>query len=68
MEGIKFWQSKTVLVNMIVGISVALVPAVPALHVVADFANQNSGALAMVWAVLNIAIRFITKNKISLFD
>lgn len=68
MEAKKWYQSKTVLLNVIVGVSVALVPAFPQLHVVSDFVAANSGTLAMVWAVAGIAIRFITKDRVNLFD
>lgn len=67
MQTQKPWYlSKTVLVNMIGGLCVALSAAIPALASVNAFLVANASMIAMGWSVLNVALRFITKDKISL--
>lgn len=68
MESKKWYQSKTVLINMIAGVALAIAPAMPGGQVVAEWLNGNVEMIGMVWAGLNVALRFITKDKVKLFD
>jgi hypothetical protein len=64
----KPWLSKTIILNFILGAIAAAIPFVPALHVVSDWISANVALVGVVWSALNIALRFITKDKIVLVD
>lgn len=64
----KPWQSKTIIIASILGLVSALVPFIPGLHVVSDFINAHGAEIGSGWAVLAVALRFITKDAITLGD
>lgn len=68
VENKKPWLSKTVIINALVGLSVALSPFIPGLAGVQPFIAANLGMISMLWGALNIALRFISKGAISLED
>lgn len=59
METKVFWQSKTFWVQLLALVAVA----VPSTR---EFIQQNLGESAAAWAVINMIVRMITKDKISI--
>ena len=64
----KPYQSKTIILNAIVGVSVALTPFIPALAPVKSFIEQNAIMIGSIYSVLAIFLRYISKDKIVLVD
>jgi hypothetical protein len=62
----KPWQSKTILVNSIAGILLALTPFVPVLAPVHAWIAANPVLIGSIWSALNIGLRFITKDAVQL--
>lgn len=62
------YKSKTIIINSILGLSMALTPFIPQLAVVKTFIETNAVLLGTVWSVLNIVLRAISKDKIVLTD
>jgi hypothetical protein len=60
--------SKTIIVNAVLGVCIALAAFVPALGSVADFIKANALAIGSAWSVLGIVLRMVTKDKIVLVD
>lgn len=64
MENVKPWyQSKMILVNLIMAIAGVVAVFKPE---AAEFAKQYLGEGALFWSILNLALRAITKDKISI--
>lgn len=59
MESKPFWQSKTFWVQ-ILGIVAVAIPTTR------EFIQNNLGESAAAWAVINIVVRMITKDKVSI--
>ena len=68
MESKKPWFSKTIIINAIAGLSIALSPFIPALAGVNPFIQSHIAVIGSAWAMLNIIVRLITKNAVSLED
>ncbi len=68
MESKKPWLSKTIIINAIVGVALGLSPFIPSLAAVGEFFKNNAVLIGTAWSILNIALRTITKGKISLED
>lgn len=68
MDTKKPWQSKTILLNGIVGMAGFIAMFIPQASGIQDFINHNAMAIGSVWSVLNVVIRFISKDKVSLTD
>lgn len=68
MDSKKPWQSKTILLNAIGGLLVAVAVFYPGAESLKTFLDVHSAEVGMAWSILNIAIRAITKDKISLVD
>ena len=62
----KPWQSKTVVVNAILAALGVISAFIPSLSFIGDFIKNHAELIATIWGVLNIALRFITKDRISL--
>lgn len=62
------WESRTVVINAILGIVAAVALFLPAANVVAVFIANHAAQIAMGWSVLNIILRAITKDAIVLTD
>lgn len=60
--------SKTIWLNAIAAVCIALSSFLPGASDVKVFIDSNAGTLGMVWAVLGMGIRLITKDKISFID
>lgn len=63
---VKPWQSKTVWINAILGVIAAVAAFFPAASVVSKFITDNASFIGMGWSVLNLILRAVTKEKISL--
>lgn len=65
----KLWYtSKTVLLNIVMGVITAVSAAWPHATVVSTFISSNMATIGSVWGILGVALRFITKDKIVLKD
>lgn len=63
---VKPYLSKTIWMNVILGVLVAVAPLLaPASHY-ADVIKASAPTIGLVWSVLGIGIRLITKGSISL--
>lgn len=63
MDSKPFWQSKTILVNLLMAVAVIVGQFYPP---VGDFIKANLGEAAPAWAVINIILRAVTKDKVSI--
>lgn len=64
----KPWLSKTLWLNFIGGIASAVAVFYPNANVVTQFIASNAVAIGTVWSVLNMILRVVTKDAISLQD
>lgn len=63
MESKPFWQSKTILVNILMGLAMILANFVPA---ASDFIKQYFAEAGSAWALINVVLRLVTKNKVEI--
>lgn len=68
MEGKKPWMSKSLWVNAVCGLCLALSPFVPGLEKVHAFVQGHAVEIGVGWSVLNVVLRLVTKEKITLVD
>jgi hypothetical protein len=68
MEAKKPWQSKTMVVNAVLGLIMAVCLFVPQAAVVKTWIEANATVIGVVWSVLGMALRAITKDKVVLGD
>ncbi len=66
METKKPWFSKTILVNAVMGLCAAIVPFLPQAQVVRDFVANNLATIGIVWSLVGMGLRAITKGAIAL--
>lgn len=64
----KPYESKTIIINAIIGLSMALSAFIPQLSGVKSFIETNAVMIGTVWSILGIALRAISKDKIVLTD
>lgn len=66
MENVKPWYlSKMVLVNVLAGLVMIMVQF-DKLKPIAEFLQIHFAEAGLAWAVINAALRFISKDKISI--
>lgn len=63
-----FWQSKTILLNVVGALLAAVSIFYPAANSVTVWMTANAALIGSVWAGLNVILRFVTKDKITLGD
>jgi hypothetical protein len=68
MDTKKPWQSKTLLLNGILGLVAFVSLFWAGASSVSAFLNAHGAEIAMFWSILNIGLRAITKDKIVLVD
>ncbi len=68
MDTKKPWQSKTVVINAILGVVAALSLFWPAAAGVPTWIQSHAEIIGAGWAILNVGLRLITKDAISLTD
>lgn len=66
MENKKPWQSKTMVVNAVLGVLSAVALFMPGAEALAGWINGHAAEIGMGWSVLNIVLRAVTKDKIGL--
>lgn len=64
----KPYESKTIVVNGILGVLVALAPFLPFAEGASQWITSHGSIVGGFWAVMAIALRFITKDAIVLKD
>lgn len=62
----KPWQSKTMLLNGVVGLAAFVALFVPAASGVKTFVDAHASEIGLFWSMANLALRAITKDKIAL--
>lgn len=60
--------SKTIWLNVIMGIAVALMPLLPQAASWKAFIDSNMSTIGASWAVAGILLRFLTQDKVQLGD
>ncbi len=65
-EVTKPWQSKTVVINAVLGVLAAVAAFVPAASGVQAFISSHAAEIGVGWSILNIVLRAVTRNKIGL--
>lgn len=68
METKKPWQSKTVVLNAVVGLLAAVAAFVPAAAGAQAWIGAHAVEIGMGWSILNVVLRAVTKDKISLSE
>lgn len=67
MASKKPWESKTILLNVIVGLCAAVSPLLPQAEVVKQFIGAHAVEIGVGWSLLNVILR-AAKSNISLVD
>lgn len=65
---VKPWQSKTIWVNAIGMLVAAGALFFPSVGGVGTWISANASVIGIAWSLLNIGVRAITKNAVSLSD
>ena len=68
MAAKKPWFSKTMWLNFVGGIAAAAAAFFPQANVVSQFISSHLDAIGMIWAVVGMGLRMVTKDKIVLVD
>lgn len=64
----KPWQSKTIVLNAVLGLLGAAALFLPAASGIQVWITGHAAEIAMGWGVLNMVLRLISKDKIQLID
>lgn len=64
----KWYLSKTIWLNLVMGMLMTLGAVVPSLMGVKDWIAANVALVGGVWSVLGIVLRAVSKDKIVLSD
>lgn len=62
------WESKTIIVNGVLGLAAFASIFLPQAASIQPWIASNGANIAMFWSVLNIVLRAVSKDKISLGD
>lgn len=62
MDSKKPWESKTIVVNCIVGLIAALAPFFPGGPAALDFAKAHLVEFGVIWSIANVALRAFGSN------
>lgn len=65
---VKPWQSKTIWINALLGMFAALALFFPSVGGIGAWLAGNSAVIGIGWSLLNIGVRAVTKNAVSLVD
>ena len=68
METKPAYLSKTIWLNVIGGVALAVSPFMPGGAVVHEWLMSHADIIGMVWAGVNVLLRFVTKDKVVLRD
>jgi hypothetical protein len=58
-----WWQSKSILVNILMGVALVVAQFKPE---AAEFIKNNFGEAGVAWAFVNVILRMVTKDKVSI--
>lgn len=58
-----WWQSKMILVNILMGIAMIVAQFKPG---AADFIKEYFAESGMAWAFINVVLRAVTRDKVSI--
>lgn len=58
-----WWQSKSILVNLVMGLALIVSQFKPE---AAEFIKSNFGEAGIAWAFVNVLLRLVTKDKVSI--
>lgn len=64
----KPWQSRTILTNAVLAVLAGVSMLLPNTSGISVFITSHADTIGLLWGVLNIGLRAITKDKISLTD
>lgn len=64
----KPWQSKTILLNVILALLGVAALFWPGAMGITDWIAANGALIGSVWGLLNVILRFVSKDTISLTD
>lgn len=64
----KPWESKTILLNSLMAVLGVVAVFWPAAGSATTFLNAHAVEIGVAWSVLNVLLRTISKDKISLSD
>lgn len=62
------WESKTILLNAVLGVLAAVALLIPGASMVKDFVMAHAPEIGVAWSVLSVLLRVVTKDKIVLGD
>ncbi len=68
MEAKKPWQSKTILLNALMGLIAIVAVFWPAANAATLFLSAHMAEIGVIWSVVAVALRFATKDKVQLVD
>lgn len=63
-----WYLSKSIWLSLVGGIASALAAAFPQANAVSQFIAANLPVIGMIWGVLGLVVRLVTKDKISLVE
>lgn len=63
MESKPFYLSKTILVNILMGLAMILASFSPA---ASEFIKNYFAEAGTAWALINVVLRLVTKNKVEI--
>jgi hypothetical protein len=58
----KAWLSKTMWINLLMAVGAMFFPPM------SDFMSSNPEAIGFIWGAVNMLLRFVTKDQITLTD
>lgn len=68
MEQKSWFLSKTIWLNLVLGLASVLSAVAPSLNAVTQWVNANTIVIASVWSVAGVMLRFVTGGKVTLRD
>lgn len=68
MEDKKPWQSRTIVINAVMGLIMFICLFLPQAAVAKTWIEGNAAAIGIVWSLLGMVLRAISKDKIVLGD
>lgn len=63
MEAKKWYTSKTILVNILMGVAMIVAVFSPS---ASDFIKNYFAEAGTAWALINVVLRLVTKNKVEI--
>lgn len=67
-ESKKPWESKTIVIGAVSSVVSGVAMLVPHLSIITDWIGSHGAVIGMVWGVLAVLLRLVSKGSISLSD